>query len=172
MSHIEEFKQLSENFIKLLEVVEFEADDMIQRQHMLEDLDRRVHAKEAEIAETEKDYKEKIKLMIEQMEHTKRLNLEQNKREEFIKTRTGEIEKENLHIITRQEELDTKEKEIKELLKKGDELTAKENDLKQRESIITKEKLLDAQRKQILDSREKRIGQEEIRLQQLSDRLK
>jgi hypothetical protein len=156
---------------KVLNAFEVEIGDVYSHDAINKEFDLRLRTREAQLDGKEKGIKIMEEHQKEEKEFLDRTRAEQNIREEHIKEETKKLEGKRLELATQSSNLDIQKKQVEELIGKYAGLKDKENELVGREAILTKEKTIDNERKQILDIREKKNKDEQERLQRISDSL-
>jgi len=171
MTTFEQIKSEIDKVDKLISLFETELGDLYSRDAILKEFDFKLRTREAEIDGKLKGITEMEKHQKEEQEYIKRTQTEQTIRENHIKDEVKTLEDKRLAIATQSANLDIQKKDVEVLISKYAGLKDKENELAGREAILSKEKTIDIERKQILDIREKKNETERVRLQRISDRL-
>ena len=129
-----------------------------------EERKKQLELKEKQIKEEELRVKENLDLTTKNM---KEINLSSIKLEE-IKIR---LKKERTDLDLKREEIEDKITKLNKKIEEYSTFAEKEKELLTRESLVTKERLIDNKRKEVLDMREKQQGDETVRLQRIASSL-
>lgn len=168
----EEISTLCYKLIDSLKIYNEDIADIKLRQEINETYEKRLMGKESLLNQKVEDIKNKLIIISEQNDWIKKANAEIKTRETYIQARLEELKKKESDIKLKRDELIKRAENINKKIEQYKELDALDKDLKQRESIIEKEKILDHERKQILDLRENKIKSLEQELQRITDSLK
>lgn len=160
---LDNIRGMFSDLITAIESVSFQLEANEKEQKATE---MRLVDKAEKLAEREKTALAEAKRLLEERAFLIRVRGEQKKKEESL-----------VALEAQRDVVDKKLDELNQKIKKMEELTAKakdmqeferrEQDLIQREDIYKRSLIIDKNRKEILDARERRIEQEEQRLKKL-----
>lgn len=167
----EEIIKLMDKLNDYLEVYKKEIGDLDAKATVLNDFDHRLVADKKALEADVAKFNEMKKQQGEEKDFIKRTNLEQNAREAYIKEQTKELAAKTIVMETESKQLDEKREHVNELIHKLSGLEEEKKRLSEDRAIVDIEKILDRERKNILDARERKLESEQKRLQNISDSL-
>ena len=129
-----------------------------------EDRKKQLDAKEKQLNEEKFKIKENLDLISKNMneiEHS-------SKKLEETKVR---LKQERIDLDLKRDEIEDKIIKLNKKIEEYSTFAEKEKELLTRESLVTKERLIDNKRKEVLDMREKQQGDETVRLQRIASSL-
>lgn len=174
MTHISELKSKIDEVVRLLSLVDEEADQMASRKTVLDQFDFKLREREQEINKKMQKVDEKdAKLESERDYIVKRTN-DLSDKEFKLEAKQREIDEGKKIFLELEKERDAvrREKEgLEEQIKALDNFAKEKQNIEHLRGMLERESIIDRERKKLLNEQESSLLKEKDRLQKIADQM-